>query len=398
MNGSALQSDGSVVADFMTGCDRQLRPPLDVWAMDLRRKLQSLGGEGWDPDRVRSASTCMNLAALVVAHAGHLGAAERLCHAQLVWLAQLAAESGEASVLGNAVQPWVNLGRLRALGGSIEESLPHFRLAECLRDQQPVHLGPCHIPAEMWQPLVEAEPDLPDVLWNVFVLDQLKACLRSGDPACALTAAAALRDAAPTQTHRFITEGEVIALLRSGRAEGAFLKAAQAEPTTTSDEVAFLLHRIAASTVLGRRDEARRLAVGLTAFVTQLDVLPAEPATFLRQAKQLALLLQQIAEPRYAWAVHLHGMRTCRVQMDEPLHLEFLDGALQLAPDHPSAGRWKSERDRLLASSLYAEVRRRRGASDGLTHPSVRDLIVTVETAALSAGPYSPGNGSMCTR
>ena len=67
---------------------------------------------------------------------------------------------------------------------------------------------------------------------------------------------------------------------------------------TTSDEVAFLLHRIAALTVLGRRDEARRLAVGLMVFVTQPEVLPAEPATFLRQAKQLALLLQRIGEPR----------------------------------------------------------------------------------------------------
>ncbi|TWF89924.1 hypothetical protein [Streptomyces capillispiralis] len=390
MEKARSQRDGTVDVDFMTDCERQLRTPLDVWAGNLSSSLESISRDGWSQSRVRSAAAHMNLAALVVANAGDLPSAERLCRTQLTWLAQVASESGDVSVLGSAVQPWVNLGRLHVLTGSIEESLPHFRLAEHLRDRKPVRLGPCRIQADMWQPLVAAEPDLPDVLWNVFVLDQLKAHLRTGDPARALSAAVTLREAAPAGTYRYIVEGEIIALLRSSRAEDALQLVAQAGPATTSDEIAFLLHQIAAATSLRRSEDARRLATGLSAFVTQSDLPSAEPATFLRQLKQLAYLLERLGEPHYALAVHLHGMRTCHERMDEPLFLNFIEGALRLAPEHGSASHWRSAREDLLASSLYAEVRRRRGASAALDHPSLRELVVSVEATAARVGPYVP--------
>ncbi|MEU6866676.1 hypothetical protein ABZ924_26015 [Streptomyces sp. NPDC046876] len=390
MDRTRRQQDGTVNVDFMTDCERQLRTPLDVWAGDLSSGLESIGRDGWNRSHVKSAAAHMNLAALVLANAGDLGSAERLCRTQLAWLARLASESGDVSVLGSAVQPWINLGRLRVLTGRIEESLPHFRLAEHVRDREPARLGPCRIHAEMWQPLVAAEPDLPEVLWNVFVLDQLKAHLRSGDPDRILSSTVALREAAPPETYQYIVEGEIIALLRSGRAEDALQSVARAGPATTSGEIAFLLHRIAAATSLRRSEDARRLATGLAAFVTQSDVPSDEPATFLRQLKQLAYLLERLGEPHYALAVHLRGMRACHEHMDEPLFLDFLEGAVQLAPEHASASQWRAAREDLLASSLYAEVRRRRGAAAALDHPSLRALIVSAEAAATRVGPYVP--------
>ncbi|MFJ8583479.1 hypothetical protein ACIRD2_02300 [Streptomyces sp. NPDC093595] len=395
MTGSAVQRKGSVAVDFMTDCDRQPRRPLDVWAADIRRGLQSLrGDQDWNHARVTSASAFMNLAALVVASSGDLPAAERLCRTQLTWLAQLASRSGEVSVLANALQPWINLGRLRVLAGDAEEALPYFRLAECLRDQEPVMLGPCHIEAGMWPVLVAAEPDLPDVLWNVFALDRLKAHLRSGDLARTLSVAAALRNVAPSAAHRYIAEAEIIALIRSGRAEDALQKATQAVHVTASDEIAFLLHQIAAAIVLGRREHARRRAVGLTVFFTQPGLRRAEPANHLRRLKQLALLLEELEEPHYALAVYTQGMKECRRQVDEPLQLDFIDGALRVVPDHHSASQWRGTLKNLLARSLYAEVRRKTGAAAALGHPAIRDLIHAVEAAAAAGGRprHAPGD------
>ncbi|MDO0929610.1 hypothetical protein QQY24_31150 [Streptomyces sp. TG1A-8] len=99
--------------------------------------------------------------------------------------------------------------------------------------------------------MLAAEPDLPDVLWNVFVLDQPKAHLRFGSPAHALAAAKTLRSVAPAGTHRFIAEGEIIALLCAGRAEEALETAVRFVPLTISDEIAFLLHQVAAATAAG---------------------------------------------------------------------------------------------------------------------------------------------------
>lgn len=372
----------------MTDCDRLLRAPLDKWANDLRCNLESISGEKWNRTRVGSASAYMNLAALVVANSGDLVAAERLCYAQLNWLTRLASESGDVTVLGNAMQPWINLGRLRVLVGNAEDALSHFRLVENLRDEQTAQLGPCCIRPGMWQLLVAAEPDLPNVLWNVFVLEQLKAYLRSGNPGRTLSAATALRDVAPPRTHRYIVEAEIIAFLRSGHADDALQKVAQARPETTSDEIAFLLHQIAAVTVLGRYGQARRLAVGLAAFVTQSDAGSGEPANFLRQLKQLGLLLERLEESRYALAVYLQGTSKCHEQLDEPLYLDFIEGALRLAPEHPCARDWRSARDSLLTGSLYAEVRRR-GAVPALDQPSIRGLIVSVQAAAESLGVHT---------
>ncbi|MET9450320.1 hypothetical protein [Streptomyces cinerochromogenes] len=381
MNKSTVRRNDSVSTDFMIDCDRLLRAPLDTWANDIRCNLESISRQEWNKNHTRSASAYMNLAALVVANSGDLVAAEGLCYTQLDWLARLASQSGDASVLGNAVQPWINLGRLRVLAGNTENAFFHFRLVENLRAEEAAQLGPCHIRPGMWQLLAAEEPDLPDVLWNVFVLEQLKAYLRSGNPERTLSAAASLRKVAPSRTDRFILEAEIIAFLRSGQAEDALQKATQARPETTSDEIAFLLHQIAALTALGRFGNARRIAIGLSALMAQPDAGSGEPANFLRQLKQLGFLLERLEEPRYALAVYLQGTSRCREHLDEPLHLNFLEGALRLAPEHPSAHDWLSVRDSVLACSLYAEVRRR-STAPALTHPSIRDLIVSVQAAA----------------
>ncbi|MDO0929611.1 hypothetical protein QQY24_31155 [Streptomyces sp. TG1A-8] len=98
------------------------------------------------------------------------------------------------------------------------------------------------------------------------------------------------------------------------------------------------------------------------------------------------MLLETLDAPRFALAVHLHGMDACREHPDEPLYLAFTEGALRMAPDHQHASRWRFVREKLLVGSRYAEVGGRRRPGDKRGHPAVRELIAAVEAAAVRVG------------
>ncbi|MFI6819156.1 hypothetical protein ACIBG7_42655 [Nonomuraea sp. NPDC050328] len=392
MSAVAARPGQSLAGDFLIDHDRPPRRALDRWATELSGELAAPGAASPLSTEGRGAKAArMNLAALVVAYAGDLETAERLCRLQLEWLARLASESGDASLLGDALQPWINLGRLRVLRGDVDGARPHFLLAEHLRDLRPVRLGPCNLPADAWPLVVAADPSIPEVLWNVYAIDQLKAYLRAGDPGGAPGFVSRLRRLAPPDVHRFIDEGEILALLRGGYAERALEKTADADPATTADEMAFLLHRVAALVALGQDGPARQLAVGLTAIVTREEPLYATPPTFLRQLKRLALLLEALDAEGYALAVHARGLDVCDSYEDEPLHLEFIEGALRLAPGHRASAGWRSARARLLGRSLYFEVRRRYGLAANPGHVSIRELVAAVESAV--QGRPAPATG-----
>ncbi|WNF01156.1 hypothetical protein PS467_40345 [Streptomyces luomodiensis] len=322
----------------------------------------------------------MNLAALVVAHSGDVKTAERLCWLQLEWLARLSSDSGESFILHNTLQPWINVGRLRALQGDADGARRHFLLAEYMRDRRAVQLGPCSILAGAWPLILAAEPEIPGVLWNVYAIDQVKAYMRSGDPARALAVISGLRRVAPPASHPFITEGEILILLRSGRAKEALDKATNVTPERPSSEMAFLLHQVAAMVALGHEGRARRLAISLTALVTRTDLEYATPGTFLRHLKQLGLLLEKVSEFNYARAIYLRGLEVCDKHEDEPLRLEFVEGVLRLAPNDAASAKWRSRRDDLLGRSLYFEVRRKNGIRAAHDHPSIRHLVAAAES------------------
>jgi hypothetical protein len=383
MHVAAIRSRNPLAADFLIDYDRPIRPALDRWAIDLRGNLNNLSAAPQlTADKREAVPAYMNLAALVVAHVGDLQTAERLSELQLSWLARLASTSGDISILVNALQPWINLGRLRALQRDAEGARPHFLLAEYLRDRRPVQLGPCYLPASAWQLVLTTGPDTPQVLWTVYALEQLKAYLRAGDPGSALAIIPNLRLATPPETHRFIDEGEILALLHSGHAEEALEKAGNARAARLSDEVAFLLHRVTAMARLEQEKHARELAIKLTAVVTRTELQYATPPTLLRQLKVLGLLLETLGEERYALAVYQQGLDICTKHEDEPLHLGFIEGALRLAPSHQASAIWRSARDYLVERSLYSEVRRTHGMNPVLDHVAIRDMVCAVESAA----------------
>lgn len=101
--------------------------PLVEWAESLIPTLRV----GRTPDAsfedVQKANTALNNAALISVHRGCVKEARRVCHAQIRWLENVAAETGEARVLGLSVQPRVNEARIEARVGDEEAALDVFK-------------------------------------------------------------------------------------------------------------------------------------------------------------------------------------------------------------------------------------------------------------------------------
>lgn len=373
--------------DFLRHHERLLRPALDTWALELHQELDGLNvASATEPNQLDAISACMNKASFVVASTGHLVSALHMCESQLTWVAQRSQACSDAGILNHAIQPWINIGRLHALRGDRKSALPHLRLAERFSHQEPAVLGPCHLPADAWPAVIEAAPVVPQVLWNVYALETIKGCLRAGDSAGALATISCLRRVVPAQWHGFINEGEVLALLHHGKAEQALRRTVCADSGSAYDEAAFRLHEITGLIMLGHSQQALRHAVGLIAFLTQVQprLHSKEAPTLLRQLRQLSLLMEALDEPRYALAVNLRGLGICTDHDDQPLRFAFLATALRLAPTHAAALGWEREYRHLMDQCLYAEVHRgRTSATAMLDRSPFLGLITAVEGGSL---------------
>ncbi|MEV4740155.1 hypothetical protein [Streptomyces sp. NPDC049555] len=376
-----------IPGEFLRHHDRLLRPELEAWAEDLCRELEELKpASASTPGRLDAVSACMNKASFVIAATGDMAQAMRLCEFQLAWVAHRARDCSDAGILGHAVQPWINIGRLHALCGDIDRALAHFRLAECLSRRRTAVLGPCRIAAESWPAVTGAGPDLPGVLWNVYALESIKAYLTP--PRCAELPAviSSLRRAVPERWHGFITEGEILGLLQQGKARQALARAGRADPSSAYDESAFRLHEVTGLILSQERTAAFDRALAAVAFLTNVEPRrPKDAPTLLRQLRRLGVLMEHLEQPRYALAACLRGLDICAVHDDQPLRFAFLTTALRLAPAHPSAGAWEREHRRLTDHCWYADVRRR-SPRRALPRAPFRALGAAVEAAATAGG------------
>ncbi|MEU1377389.1 hypothetical protein ABZ442_27595 [Streptomyces triculaminicus] len=387
----ALSATSLVSGEFLRHHDRLLRPALDVWADELHRELDELKpGTAAEPAQLDAVSSCMNKASFVIASTGNLDQALRLCRLQLEWVDRRARDIGEAWVLSHAVQPWVNIGRLHALRGDRRRALEHFRLAVALSRGRTAELGPCRMTAEAWSAVVEAAPELPDILWNVYTLETIKGCMRADRDEDALGLIASLRRAVPAHSHGFIAEGEILVLLRQGNAKEAVARADRADPASAYDEAAFRLHKTTGLIILGQQEPAFRIAFGTLAFLTNVEPRrPKDAPTLLRQLKHIGVLMTALNEPRYALAANLRGLDICATHDDQPLRHTFLRSALRLAPTHPSAGRWQRELRDLSRNGLYREVRGRGAEAVPVDGVPFSGLCRAIETAATPVGGVS---------
>ncbi|MFE6056480.1 hypothetical protein ACFQ6N_37540 [Kitasatospora sp. NPDC056446] len=374
-----------VSRDYLVDQDRLLRPALDTWATELAEHLEAaLTTPGQDSGTLHDAFVHINQAGFVVAAAGDLTTAARICKSQLTLVAHHTASRRDPRLLGLAVQPWVNLGRLHALRRRTHRAAPHFRLAEDYDAQRGAELGPCTISAAAWAAIVAAEPSLPQVLWNIHANESVKTHLMASDPASALRVAERLRGMCPVTAQVFRTEGEILALLHNGQPDSAVALAVDEQPSSFYGELAFHLHQVTGLAMMGDVQRARRSAAGLLAVLAHVQPRQEDAPTLMRQLRQLGTLSEALELPRYALAVNLRGLELCREYDDQPLRFRFLGSLLSLAPTHRSAPDWEQEHSRLSSDSLYAEVRRAGRHADGVSgKPPLVRLIAAVNALCL---------------
>lgn len=308
--------------EFLRHHERLLRPPLEKWAMQLHGELSRLNVESTtEPEEFSSISSCLNKASFAVASARHFEQALQMCEYQLAWVAQRFAEQADATILSHAFQPWINIGRLHVLRGDLNKALPHFVLAEHLADLKPADLGPCFLSSNAWAVILAEGPSaLPSVLWNVYTLETLKGYLRVRDFAGLRVAISRARRIVPTQSHGFITEGEILGLLHQGAVEESVACAADATIASPFDEAAYGLHAVTGLIMLGRTNEALHRAISIAAFLSHVEPQrPKDAPTILRQLRQLSVLMEALEKPQYALAAVLRGLDVCEQYADEPL-------------------------------------------------------------------------------
>ncbi|MFF9022431.1 hypothetical protein [Streptomyces eurythermus] len=386
-----LASTSLASREFLLHHDRLLRPELCEWARRLNRELDGLNAaQAAQPEEFSNISSCMNKASFVLASAGHLEMSLRMCQSQLGWVAQRFEACSDLRILGHAIQPWINIGRLYAIRGNLQGALPYFRLAAHLAEPKSATLGPCYLSAEAWM-VIRRDSSLPGVLWNVYTYETLKGYLKIQDFPGVKAAILEMRRVVPAEFHGFIAEGEILGLLHQGNAEEAVRRAARAVAASAFDEAAYGLHEVTGLIMLGRTKEALRRTMSFLPFLACVEPQrPKDVPTILRQLKQMSLLMEALGEVKYSVAAVLRGLDICADYADEPLRFNFLAAALRLAPAHPDTPNWAREHAALSAHSLYAEVRRRCGAKQELPDPSpLLGLLRAVEGAALGTPPRS---------
>ena len=349
-----------VPQDTLLEPNRQIRRPLRAWAGDIVLSLREQ--EARDEPSPIALSIAWNLAALIAAHRGDLAGAEDICLRSLAWSARGRGPEDEARRVVLAIQPWINIGRLRRLAGRADEALAHFDLLAPFDAGRAVTLGPAVLDAATWQRADAADPSLRHVLRTVLVNDSLRALLSARRHDDALSFASAVRPRCEPAQIPYLEEAGAVACAHLGRTEAALAAAAGPgwESAGMHGQMVSAACRIGVLMLRGEITEAARLAHALCATALVLRVADGDDPRVLRLFHHLGGLAVQLDLRGPAAAIFSAGLAGARRLEDEPLEIAFLD-ALADVGSAEVADRCRREREAALSRCLYAAVLRREG-------------------------------------
>ncbi|HMG35494.1 MAG TPA: hypothetical protein VKM94_16265 [Blastocatellia bacterium] len=126
--------------------------------------------------------TFYNLASLYQFAYGEFDRAEDLCkHASRICLA-LAERESSAGWTVQAIQPYINIGRIAATRGDLQKAISIFReVFSFINKEEDLMLGDRRVSASMVDRLVHASPTLPRLCRSVYLMDSIRALLISRD-------------------------------------------------------------------------------------------------------------------------------------------------------------------------------------------------------------------------
>ncbi|HEU4562222.1 MAG TPA: hypothetical protein VFS20_30615 [Longimicrobium sp.] len=298
-----------------------------------------------------------NQVALVAVHQGRADAARALCEAHIGWQLRLARRAADPAIATQALQPWINLGRLEALAGDWAGALDRFAGLVAYRDAPAVLVAGVCVSGEGWD-VAANTVGFAEFLEGVYVIDSLKALLQNRRNAELLAFAAALPEGIAPPLARFGAEASVAAWCRARECRRACDAAVAAARSSDGWERAVFLLRLAEALLLsGDAATAREVLSGSVA------ALLGAPAAERGWLKSLYVV------HRYAGACREAGLddealslarlllRGARAARDEVFEVDALRLLTVLAPA-PEQARWAGELEALEKSSLYMRCRR----------------------------------------
>jgi hypothetical protein len=319
---------------------------------------------------------------------GRLERATASCYAHIEWVRQAVAETAPLGISHQALEGWVNLGRLDIIRGETQAALAKFAALQKSKSQAELTIGELVLTTAHWQAITQFKPDFYQYADSVFIMDSTKALLRSKDYTAALDFA--LHNVNDTKLNpllrSFLVEAQLVALCRLGQASAA-LELAQHYSLSGSilHRLIFQIHRAEALAYFGEERAARRVTADLDFALGyfQLETKPTLTKLFLtmRLIKLLKTLAQPVQAQRFAQKAYAGAL----LVQDETLQLEFLRLILELnaeiEPNPSIKTEWQQRFQSLVAHTCYRSLRAKAMQLTGPCPPleETREYIDTLE-------------------
>jgi tetratricopeptide (TPR) repeat protein len=149
---------------------------LFAFSEDLLHQLATCNLDPNNNDCANSIPKLFNNAALVQFQAGEVERAEELCRHAIMLYGSL--KEGSTGWMTSMIQPYINLGRVAAARGDIQQSIEcYISLVRSLQYGEPLVIEPFVISASEFKLILAQEPDIETVITSVYVFDSIKAFL-----------------------------------------------------------------------------------------------------------------------------------------------------------------------------------------------------------------------------
>ncbi|HEX7051928.1 MAG TPA: hypothetical protein VF188_17100 [Longimicrobiales bacterium] len=362
---------------------RIARYPLGPWAAELRRQIAAAMASPTRPDEpawCREIIRCGNNAALVQLHAGRSDAAMEICLAQIHWLRTLASRYRKPHLLTLTLQPWINIGRLYAKQGRVDDALRHFAEIRACTTDGPSNVGDWVIEPHQWARSGWTAKGLRQFGRSVWVTDSLRTLFGAGRYDAVLSMASSDTAVELASFAYMLQEAEVVALACLGRLTKALDRTRRYEIRAPAWERLILqLRRAECLFACGEHEIARSVVGRLIAVCRQISINSKAKLAFLLPIQHL-LRLAILLDPVPAWPELAEDLYAAALRLDdEVLRVE----ALQLTVAGGVAGAERiQELNHLLETTAYAQLRNGAGPS---AESSEIDLLFGDMMAALSA-------------
>jgi hypothetical protein len=327
---------------LLSDCDRPIRRDLRTWACDITTSLL---------DAARPAEgifASLNQAALVFTHLGDLASAEDICRRELEWVAARARH--DRSLTGLALQPWVNIGRLRLLQADPELALRHFVFDLA---QHETHLGPVTVRRDDWDLLGRIHPGALDALHDACLYDAITALLALEDNGRVFTFLEAHdRAFGVPRLQSLLYEATLLGWTRLSAYDSVLRLEVPPSIGVYGGSVA-CFYRALGLAEMGQHEAALGLTARLIGSLLRPEVSSVRPATLLRYLDKLTCLAERLGRnDQWARGLAQRGLALSILHGDQVGQYRFLKYLTNPScPDDLSV-----ELRQLLAASDYASI------------------------------------------